>query len=124
MFTGATHGEYIASQPCCVHSFQHFHGSARSQTAAQGKPRGFWSNVSPVHLSEGGRSVEGLSNWEELRKVAARFGVDRTLPFWHVHTRNDWYETMVEALFSVDLDTSETGRLYFSGVPSRWHQLH
>ncbi|WP_247351348.1 hypothetical protein [Ralstonia pseudosolanacearum] len=59
--------------------------------------------------------AKGFSSWEELRKVAARFGVDRTLPFWYVHSRNDYHEAIVEALFSVELDSSENGPVVFLG---------
>lgn len=91
-------------------------GSARSQVSnlkSQSKrlhdisPEVFGQSFSKQVCNEAVARSNGFRNWREVESLASNIGVDRSLPAWHIHSRNKLHEICLHALIETDVEVSE-----------------
>ncbi|WP_440778816.1 hypothetical protein [Pseudomonas syringae] len=57
----------------------------------------------------------GFISFADLQEASLRLGQDRRAPFWTIHGRTDSHQTMLEAIYQLEMDFTESGPIVFSG---------
>ena len=52
--------------------------------------------------------AHGLRNWQDIINFEKRIGRDKSLPFWHIDSRNDFHERLLKSLLLAEVETNET----------------
>ncbi|AZE39144.1 hypothetical protein C4K06_6156 [Pseudomonas chlororaphis subsp. aureofaciens] len=60
----------------------------------------------------------GFISFADLQAASQRLGQDRRAPFWTLHSRTDSHQDLLEAIYQLELDFTESGPIVFTGNQS------
>lgn len=67
-------------------------------------PELFGQPLSLTQCQEAVARSNGYRNWQEVTRLAQKIGADRSLPSWHLWSRNDLHERVLSALIKADVE--------------------
>lgn len=61
--------------------------------------------------------AHGFQRWSDVSEISIRAGLDRSLPFWHLFSRNNFHEKLLAAITTSELEVWEDQPLVILGRP-------
>lgn len=80
-------------------------------------PSVFGHDVALDTCQEAIARAHGFERWSDVSEIALRAGIDRSLPFWYIHSRNDFHEKLVAAAVTAGMELWNDQPLALLGDP-------